>query len=107
MPLYKNIEHVTILINRSPKIMALTVDRQKDFVHKPRITEIPSSMPNLIGVLLTELQTPLPYRLIGDHDTPSGKDLFDISVAQCKAEIQVDRVADDLGRIAIAGIGIG
>ena len=42
----------------------------------------------LIGILLTESQASLSNSLIGDNDTPSHKDLLDITEAQGKAELQ-------------------
>jgi len=87
--------------------MTLAVDRHKDFVHIPGIAEVSTSALNVIGVLLTELKAPLANRLIEDHDTASGEDFFNIAIAQCKAKIYSHPVADDLGRIAIAGIRIG
>ncbi len=59
------------------------------------------SMPNLIGISLTEFQEPLANSLIGDNDAPSGKNLFNIAEAQSKAEVQPDGMANDFCRIAI------
>ncbi len=35
----EDVDHVTVLVNRTPEILALTVDRDEDFVQKPRISE--------------------------------------------------------------------
>jgi len=41
---------------------------------------------------------------MADHDAAGGEDLIDVAQAQGKAEVEPDRVADDLGWKAIAGI---
>jgi hypothetical protein len=35
----KNADHVTVLIDRAPEILALAVDGHEDFVQVPRIAE--------------------------------------------------------------------
>ena len=60
-----------------------------------------TSIPNCLGVLLTECQAPLSNSFIGNNDTPSCKDFFDIAEAQRKAEVQPHGMADDLCWIAI------
>ena len=106
MLLYQDILHVTILVVRSPKILALTIDRNESFVPIPSITTGSLPVPYLVSEWLSKSQTPLANRLIRDNDTPSCKDFFDISEAQGKAEVQAYGMADDLGRIAITCIRI-
>ena len=50
------------------------------------------------------LQRPLPHGLVADDDAARGQHLLDHAQAEREAEIQPDRVADDLGREAVAGI---
>ena len=52
----------------------------------------------------TELQHPTPYRFVGDVEPALGQQFFDIAVAQGEAEIELDRVLDDLGRKAMATV---
>ncbi len=101
MLLYKDIQHITILIDRTPKIMTYAIDRNKYLIEEPCITEISLSMPYFIGVSLTEFQAPLANSLIGDNDTPSCKDCFNITKAQSKAEVQPHSMADDLRGVPI------
>src|SRR5215831_17477802 len=49
-----------------------------------------------------ELQYPSAHRFIGDVEPSFGQQLLDIAVAQGEAEIEPDRVLDDLGREAMA-----
>ena len=55
---------------------------------------------------LAKLQCPLPHRLVTDHDAAGGQHLLDHSQAQREAEIQPDRVADDLGWKAVTGVSV-
>jgi len=52
----------------------------------------------------TELQHPTPHRLIGDVEPAFGQQLLDIALAQGEADIQPDRVLDDLGWEAMATV---
>ena len=58
------------------------------------------------GILRTELQAPLSDSFIADEDAPLGEEFLDVAEAQGKPVVQPDRVANDLGRVAITGVGI-
>ena len=60
--------------------------------------------PDLVREPLAKLQRPLPHRLVTDDDAAGGQHLLDHSQAQREAEIQPDRVADDLGWKAVTGV---
>ena len=64
------------------------------------------SAPKGIGIGLPELERPLPDSFIADDHPAIGRDFFHIPVAQCETEVQPHRVANDLGRVAVASIGI-
>jgi hypothetical protein len=51
-----------------------------------------------------EFEHPAPHRFVGDVEPTLGQQLLDVWVAQGKAEIQPDRVLNDLGRKAMAAI---
>src|SRR6516165_7579674 len=51
-----------------------------------------------------ELQHPTPHRFIGDVELALGEQFLHVAVAQRKAEIEPDRVLDDLGRKTMAAI---
>jgi len=52
----------------------------------------------------TELQHPAPHRFVGDVEPAFGQQFLDIAVAQGEAEIEPNRVMDDLGREAMAAV---
>ena len=45
----------------------------------------------------TELDAPEPDGFIADCDTPLGKEIFDITMAEIEAIVEPDSVADDIG----------
>ena len=56
--LNKDIEHVSVLVNRSPEVCCFALDGQKHFVDVPRIAWLRTSTPKRIGILLPELARP-------------------------------------------------
>src|SRR6516225_9743392 len=52
----------------------------------------------------TEFQHPAPHRFVGDVETSLGQQFLDVAVAQGKAQIEPDRVLDDLGGEAMAPV---
>src|SRR6516162_7935869 len=51
-----------------------------------------------------ELQHPTPHRFIGDVEPALGQQFLHVAIAQREAEIEPDRVLDDLGRKTMAAI---
>jgi hypothetical protein len=66
--LNKDIQHLTILIHGPPEIMAFAIDGDKHFIEKSRVTGTRPAMSNFLGVLVTELETPLAHSFIGDDN---------------------------------------
>jgi len=54
--LYEDVDHVTVLVNRAPEILALAVDRDEDFVQKSHISESTLTSPQLPSVVRTKLR---------------------------------------------------
>ena len=55
----EDVDHVAVLIHCTPEILPFAVDRNKDFVQEPRITETALSSFQFPCVLRTEFRTPL------------------------------------------------
>ena len=66
--LHQDIEHSPVLIDGPPEILALPIDRAEHFIQMPRVARPRASASELIGIRLSEFQTPLPNRLLGDKD---------------------------------------
>ncbi len=97
----EEVDQVTVLVDRTPQILALTVDRDEDFVQKPRITEAALSSLQPPGVVGAELLAPLPNGFVRHDDAPFGQQVFDIPEAQTVFVVQPHRVADDVRRKAM------
>ena len=72
------------------------------FVARLRAATLP-----LIGALLAEFAAPLADGLVGDDDAADKEEFFHSTVAQRKAEVPPDGVADDLSRKPMMLIQIG
>jgi hypothetical protein len=95
-----------VLIHGPPEVVASAVDAEIDLVQMPLVAAAGRAAAEFIGEVLAELQAPLAHRLVGQEDAASGQHFLHVAVAQREAKIQPYRMADDLGRIAVAGIGI-
>ena len=94
--LHQDIKEVVVLIHRPPQVMTLAVDGQKHLIQMPRVTGPRPTAPELIGVVLPELQTPLANGLISDVNTAFEQKLLHVAVAQREAIVEPDPVADNL-----------
>jgi hypothetical protein len=61
----------------------------------------------LVGIRLLKLPAPIPHRLIREDYVTFSHQLFDIAIAQAKAEVEPHTVANDLCREPIAPIQVG
>src|SRR5215213_9327795 len=60
--------------------------------------------PDPVGKVLAELARPLPHGLVTDDDAACGQHLLDHAQAEREAKVEPNRMADDLGRKAVASI---
>ena len=82
-------------------MLALTVDRDEDFVQKPRISESTLTALQPPGLNGAELSAPWPNRFVRHDDAAFGQQILDIPEAQAVSVIQPDGVADDFRRTAM------
>ena len=52
---HQNIDHVTILIHRSPEVVELAADLDEDLVDEPDVTESSLFAPKISSIVNTEL----------------------------------------------------
>jgi hypothetical protein len=100
----EDIDQVPVLIHGAPQILALTVDRDEDFVQEPRIAESTLSSLQPSGVVEAELPAPLPHGFIRHDDAPFGQQIINISEAQAVSMVEPHGVAHDVGRKAVPQI---
>ena len=100
----QDIEHVAILIHRSPKIMALAADRDEQLVYVPDIAETTLSPPQSAGIRWSKLPAPGSNGFVGYGDATLCEKVLDIAKAQSEPMVQPDGMTDDLGWKAVASI---
>ncbi len=66
--LHQDVDHVAVLIHRTPQILPLAADGDEDLVEMPSIAEPTLPPLQLRGLLRAELLTPLANRFVGDDD---------------------------------------
>jgi hypothetical protein len=78
--LEKDINNLTILINRSPQVMLLSLDSNEYLINEERIT-IPLMLSSQsLGVLRPKLVAPQANGFIADRDASLGHQVFNIAV---------------------------
>ena len=77
------------------------MDRHKDFVQEPRISESTLSPPQPPRVVGAELSAPLSNGFVRHDDASFGQEIFDISEAQAVSVVDPHGVADDVRRKAM------
>src|SRR6201993_5408695 len=86
----------------------LAIRRQyHNLIEMPLVSGMEQPPPDLVSEVLAELERPLPHALMADDDAARGQHLLDHAQAEGKAEIQPNRMADDLGRKPVAGVAGG
>ena len=105
--LNQDVEHNAVLIHGTPKIVLHALDPDKHLVHVPLVSRPWSAASQAGRECLAELLAPLTNRLMGDNDATFSQQQLNISQAEAEHVIQPDRVADDLGRKAVAVVRIG
>src|SRR5215470_6467400 len=105
--LHEDIQHVIILVDSAPQVMALPVDPQEHLVQVPLVTWLGAAVLQLIGVVLPKFQTPLADGFMGDVDAALAQELFHVAIAQREAIIEPDPVANDLAGEAVILVALG
>ena len=97
-----DIYHFTILVNRSPQVMLLTVDFDEDLINVESVTVSSVLSLQSAGVNGTEFDTPKADRFSADGDSPLGQYIFNVSVAKIESVVEPDGVGYDIGRESVA-----
>src|SRR3954451_10227329 len=95
--LYRDVEHVAVLVHGTPEIVLLATDAQKHLIHEPFVARPWPTPLQRVGKQPTEAQTPIADALVADHDATGSEDGLDLAQAEAEAVIQPHRVLDDLG----------
>jgi hypothetical protein len=103
--LHENINDIAVLIDGSPQILLLSLNRDKHFVEMPGVTQAALSFFQFASISRTKLLTPLTNGFIGDGDAAFCEELFDFTETEAEPMVQPDRVADNFRRKTILLIG--
>src|SRR6201981_2438450 len=102
----QNVEDISVLVDRAPKIVLLAADPDEHLVHVPLVAGLWPPPLQRIGEDPAEAQTPLADALVADDDSTRRQDQLNISQAQAEAVIEPDRMLDDRGWEAKAAIRV-
>ena len=80
--LNQDVEHIPVLVDRSPQVVPLTPDPNEDLVHVSDIAELALTTLELASVSRSELPTPLSDGLIGDDDATLREEFLQVTEAQ-------------------------
>jgi hypothetical protein len=100
----QHIENLALVIDGTPEIHPLAADAHHHLVQMPAIARPTATLAQPSRDRGTELEHPSPHRFVGDVEPSFGQQFLDIATAQGEAEIQPNRVLDDLGREAMAAV---
>ena len=79
--LNQDVDEIAILVDGAPEILALAADGDEDLVEVQNVAEPAAVLFELRSVTQTELPAPLTNRLVGDHDSALGQQIFDVAEA--------------------------
>jgi len=105
--LNKDVQHDTVLIHGTPKIMLHALDPDEHLVHVPLVPGSWSAASQAVCEGLAKLLAPPTNGLIRDDNATFSQKQLNIPQAEAEHVIQPDRMADDLGWKAVAVVRIG
>jgi hypothetical protein len=105
--LYQDVEDVVVLIDGAPEVMTFTIDGEKHLIEVPLIPWLSASTLQLIRVVLPKFLTPLADGFMGDDDPALEQELLHIAIAQGKAVVEPDAMANDLTGEAVVFVAYG
>jgi len=101
----QHVERGAVLVDGPPQPVLSAGDPDLDLVEVPLVAGTGQPPADPVREALAELQRPLPNGLVADGDAARGQQLLHHPQAEREAEVEPDRVADDLRREAVAGVG--
>jgi hypothetical protein len=91
-----HINNLTILVNRSPQIMLLTVDLHEDFVNVEGVAIAPVLWFQSTGINGSELDAPQADRFSADCNASFSEEIFDIAVAEAESVVEPNGIGNDV-----------
>jgi hypothetical protein len=100
-------EDMTVLVDAAPQVVALAMDGEKYLIQVPCVVRSGTPAAQSVGIRLPELSALISDRFIGQDDAAFGHDFFNVPVAEAKAKVRPDTMADNLGREPMTLVWIG
>ena len=85
--LHQDIEHVTVLIHRTPQIITDTVDRKKDLIETPLVPRSGAPTAQPVSASLSKLPAPLADRFVRHEHSAHKQQFLDVSIAAAEPVI--------------------
>jgi hypothetical protein len=85
---HQNINHISILVNGTPKIAAFTTDRNEHFINTPAVPEPSLFTAQRSSVGWFKLETQITNRFEGDRDAALGKEILNITGAESESMVK-------------------
>jgi hypothetical protein len=85
--LHQNVQDLAFAINGAPKINALAVNPDEDFIQMPAHIRTRVRTSQFSGIGQAKLNRPATNRFLGNVDPALGQQIFDVSEAQGKLEV--------------------
>ena len=92
----QDVENISLLVDRPPKIVLLAADADEHFVHVPLVARLRPAPIQPVGEDPTKAQAPLADALVADDDPTRRQDQLDVAKAQTEAMIKPHGMLDDL-----------
>ena len=105
--LHQDIQHVIVLVNSAPQVMALPVDGQKDFIQVPFVPGLRATATQAVGIILPKLPTPLTDSFMGHGDATLAQEFLHVAVAQGEAIVKPDAMTDNFTGKAVVLVSLG
>ena len=93
--LNQDIQHYAFTIDSTPQIHSLAGDGHEHLIKVPPSVWSSAHCPQYPGIGLPVLQCPAPRRFIGNINATFSEQIFDVSIAEGKPEIQPDSALND------------
>jgi len=103
--LHDDVENLAFVVDGTPEIMDLAADPPEDLVEMPSVRGPRAPLSDQLCIASAEFQKPPAHGLVGRIHAALGEQILYVAIAEGEAEVESDRVLDDHGREAMAGVG--
>src|SRR5512139_2372350 len=100
----QHIEDLAFSVDGAPQIDQAAIDLQVDLIKMPGAVRPGPAFAQVRRDQRSEMVHPAPDGLIGKPNAAFRQQVFDVAQAQGEAEVEPDRLMDDLGREAVAAV---